>query len=55
MDNVTLKTRMMGAGVYDHGYLLGYERVSDHDPRPQAHVIAYGAYVRVRSFRHRGD
>ncbi len=32
MDNVTLKTRMMGAGVYDHGYLLGYERVSDHDP-----------------------
>jgi sarcosine oxidase subunit alpha len=32
MDNVTLKTRMMGAGVYDHGYLLGYERVTDHDP-----------------------
>ena len=33
MDNVTLKTRMMGAGVYDHGYLLGYERVSDHAPK----------------------
>jgi len=32
MDNVTLKARMMGAGVYDHGYLLGYERVTDHDP-----------------------
>ena len=32
MENVTLKTRMMGAGVYDHGYLLGYERVTDHAP-----------------------
>ncbi len=32
MENVTLKTRMMGAGVYDHGYLLGYERVSEHAP-----------------------
>ncbi len=32
MDNVTLRTRMMGAGVYDHGYVLGYERVNDHTP-----------------------
>ena len=32
MDNVTLRTRMMGAGVYDHGYVLGYERVADHAP-----------------------
>ncbi len=32
MDNVTLRTRMMGAGVYDHGYVLGYERVNDHQP-----------------------
>ncbi|WP_412504738.1 sarcosine oxidase subunit alpha family protein [Roseovarius sp. SYSU LYC5161] len=32
MPNVTLRTRMMGAGVYDHGYLLGYERVRDHEP-----------------------
>lgn len=31
-DNVTLRTRMMGAGVYDHGYVLGYERVADHAP-----------------------
>ena len=31
-DNVTLRTRMMAAGVYDHGYLLGYERVADHTP-----------------------
>ncbi len=33
MDNVVMKTRMMGAGVYDHGYLLGYERVRDHAPK----------------------
>ena len=32
MENVTLRRRMMGAGVYDHGYLLGYERVNDHRP-----------------------
>ncbi|WP_095589026.1 sarcosine oxidase subunit alpha family protein [Actibacterium ureilyticum] len=32
MENVTLRSRLMGAGVYDHGYLLAYERVSDHRP-----------------------
>ncbi len=32
LPNVTLRTRMMGAGIYDHGYLLGYERLSDHAP-----------------------
>ncbi len=32
MDNVTLRNRTMGAGVYDHGYALGYERVGDHQP-----------------------
>jgi len=32
MDNVTLRRRLMGAGVYDHGYVLGYERVTDHAP-----------------------
>ncbi|MBU3261220.1 sarcosine oxidase subunit alpha family protein [Roseovarius sp. PS-C2] len=32
MENVTLRARMMGSGVYDHGYVLGYERVSDHQP-----------------------
>jgi len=31
-DNVTLRLRMQGTGVYDHGYLLGYERVADHSP-----------------------
>lgn len=30
MENVTLRTRCMGAGVYDHGYVLGYERLTDH-------------------------
>ncbi|WP_137702075.1 sarcosine oxidase subunit alpha family protein [Marimonas lutisalis] len=32
MENVTLRRRMMGAGVYDHGYLLAYERLRDHCP-----------------------
>ncbi|NHQ73377.1 sarcosine oxidase subunit alpha family protein [Roseovarius gahaiensis] len=32
MENVTLRTRMMGAAVYDHGYVMGYERVNDHQP-----------------------
>jgi sarcosine oxidase subunit alpha len=30
MGNVTLRTRNMGAGLYDHGYALGYERLGDH-------------------------
>ncbi|WP_121061913.1 sarcosine oxidase subunit alpha family protein [Chachezhania antarctica] len=32
MPNVTLRLRAMGAGVYDHGYVLGYERLTDHTP-----------------------
>ncbi len=32
MPNVTLRNRTMGAGVYDHGYALAYERVADHKP-----------------------
>jgi len=35
MANVTLRRRMMGAGVYDHGYVLGYEQVNDHRPGSQ--------------------
>ncbi|MEX1236536.1 MAG: sarcosine oxidase subunit alpha family protein [Roseovarius sp.] len=35
MDNVTMRNRTMGAGVYDHGYALGYERVGDHAPKAQ--------------------
>ncbi|SNS22103.1 sarcosine oxidase subunit alpha [[Luteovulum] sphaeroides subsp. megalophilum] len=30
--NVTLRTRCMAAGVYDHGYVLAEERVADHTP-----------------------
>ncbi|RED12806.1 sarcosine oxidase subunit alpha family protein [Pontivivens insulae] len=36
MDNVTIRTRMMGAGVYDHGYITAYERVADHVAAPDA-------------------
>ena len=32
MDNVQIRLRCMGAGIHDHGYVLGYERVSDHAP-----------------------
>ncbi len=34
MPNVRLRSRMMGAGVYDHGYALAYERLTDHAPDP---------------------
>ncbi|MEX3015373.1 sarcosine oxidase subunit alpha family protein [Gymnodinialimonas hymeniacidonis] len=30
MENVTLRLRTQLSGVYDHGYALAYERVSDH-------------------------
>ncbi|MEP5091846.1 MAG: sarcosine oxidase subunit alpha family protein, partial [Paracoccaceae bacterium] len=32
MPNVTIRTRCMGAGVYDHGYVLGYEQLRDNAP-----------------------
>ena len=60
--NVTLRTRMMGAGVYDHGYALGYERLTDHQPdapgprhrlwriRAKQIVTATGAIERPLSF-----
>ncbi len=62
MDNVTLRTRTMASGLFDHGYLMGYERVADHTPgdgRPRhrlwriraGHVItATGAIERALSF-----
>ncbi|WP_039017305.1 sarcosine oxidase subunit alpha family protein [Halocynthiibacter namhaensis] len=62
MENVTIRTRMMGAGVYDHGYALGYERVTDHAPtmdgprhrlwriRAKQIVTATGALERPLSF-----
>ncbi len=30
MANVTIRSRTMAAGVYDHGYVLAYERLTDH-------------------------
>jgi sarcosine oxidase, subunit alpha len=32
MTNVALRLRTMVAGVYDHGYVIGYERLTDHAP-----------------------
>jgi sarcosine oxidase, subunit alpha len=32
MENVHLRLRTMGAGVYDHGYVLATERLTDHAP-----------------------
>ncbi len=32
MDNIHLRLRCMGAGVYDHGYALAHERIADHTP-----------------------
>ncbi|NNL18269.1 MAG: FAD-dependent oxidoreductase, partial [Boseongicola sp.] len=34
LPNVALRARCMGAGVYDHGYALAYERLTDHAPDP---------------------
>ncbi|MBO9452024.1 sarcosine oxidase subunit alpha family protein [Tropicibacter sp. R16_0] len=62
MDNVTLRARTMGAGVYDHGYALAYERLTDHTPgvqgprhrlwrvRAKQIVTATGAIERPLSF-----
>ncbi|MGP9791864.1 sarcosine oxidase subunit alpha family protein [Roseinatronobacter sp. NSM] len=62
MDNVQLRSRCMGAGVHDHGYVLGYERVADHKPgtdaprhrlwrmRARQIITATGAIERPLSF-----
>ena len=62
MDNITLRIRTMASGLYDHGYLLAYERIADHTPgdgRPRhrlwriraGHVVtATGAIERPLSF-----
>jgi len=61
-DNVRMRLRCMGAGVYDHGYALGYERVTDHKPgapgprhrlwriRARQIITATGAIERPLSF-----
>ncbi len=62
MDNVTIRTRTCGFGVYDHGYVLADERIADHTPgdgRPRqrlwriraGHIVtATGAIERPLSF-----
>ena len=61
MPNVRVRTRCAGAGVYDHGYVLGYERLTDHAPatgprhrlwrlRAARVICATGAIERPLSF-----
>jgi sarcosine oxidase subunit alpha len=62
MPNVRLRTRTMAAGVYDHGYVLAYERLADHAPdaggprhrlwriRARRIIAATGAIERPLSF-----
>ena len=62
MDNVRIRVRCMGAGIYDHGYALAYERLTDHAPedgrprhrlwkiRARQIVTATGAIERPLSF-----
>ena len=62
MTNVTIRLRTQGAGVYDHGYVLAYERLTDHAPendgprhrlwriRAKQIVTATGAIERPLSF-----
>ena len=62
MPNVTMRARTMAAGIYDHGYVLGYERLTDHMPdaggprhrlwriRARHVITATGAIERPLSF-----
>jgi sarcosine oxidase subunit alpha len=63
MENVTLRSRAMASGLYDHGYALVYERVSDHRPgqpgaprhrlwrvRAKRTIVATGALERPLAF-----
>ena len=61
-ENVVIRNRTQGSGVYDHGYALAYERIADHTPgdgRPRHRlwrvrckqiVTATGAIERPLSF-----
>ncbi len=61
LPNVTLRARCQGAGVFDHGYALGYERLTDHAPantprhrlwriRAKRIITATGALERTLNF-----
>lgn len=61
-EHVTLRLRTMCSGLYDHGYVLAYERVADHSPgdkrprhrlwriRAKQIIVATGAIERPLSF-----
>ncbi len=61
-ENVTLRCRVAGAGVYDHGYVIAHERIGDHQPgragvrqrlwriRARQVVVATGALERPLAF-----
>ncbi len=62
MDNVRIRNRCMAAGIYDHGYVIACERLTDHEPkdgmprqrlwriRAKQVVTATGAIERPLSF-----
>ena len=62
MENVRVRGRTMASGVYDHGYVLAYERLTDHAPetdgprhrlwriRAKQVITATGALERPLSF-----
>ncbi len=61
LPNVSLRPRTQGAGVFDHGYALGYERLNDHAPsttprhrlwriRAKRIITATGALERTLNF-----
>ncbi|MCF6273986.1 MAG: sarcosine oxidase subunit alpha family protein [Rhodobacteraceae bacterium] len=62
LPTVTLRSRTQGAGVFDHGYALGFERLNDHAPtasgprhrlwriRAKRIITATGALERTLNF-----
>ncbi|MEL7344222.1 MAG: sarcosine oxidase subunit alpha family protein [Pseudomonadota bacterium] len=62
LPNARIRSRTMAAGIYDHGYVLAYERLNDHAPetdgprhrlwriRAKRIVLAMGAIERPLSF-----
>ncbi len=44
-----MRLRCMGAGVYDHGYALAYERLTDHAPQRTARATGCGGSAPSRS------
>ncbi|MDE0589947.1 sarcosine oxidase subunit alpha family protein [Halocynthiibacter sp. C4] len=51
LDNVTLRLRTQGSGVYDHGSILGYERLTDHIGPDSAKGMPRHRLWRIRAKR----